>query len=280
MAEFIKNPLLFGVVGHPVKHSLSPCIHQAFARETNIPLHYLAIDIEPNDFEPSLEMYKRQNYLGFNVTTPFKERAYEFSNKKSERAKLAGSVNLLFFQKNDILGDNTDGIGFIRDLTMNQNFLLKNKRVLILGAGGATRGILLSILEAMPAHVHIANKTIEKATQIAQHFQQFGSISISDLNQIPDQSFDLIINATSFGAANIENHFPPKLFQQKSCFYDLFYNIETTTPFLTLAKQHGATHLIDGLGMLVEQAAESFFIWHNIRPETKTLIQKLKNKEI
>lgn len=280
MAEIIENPLLFGVVGHPVKHSLSPQIHQAFATKAHLLLQYHSIDIEPNDFTTSVEMYKRQGYRGFNVTVPFKETAYQFANKKSERAKIAGSVNLLSFQQNDVMGDNVDGIGFIRDLMSNQKFSLKDKRILILGAGGAVRGIVFPILEQKPAYLHIANRTIEKAQRIAEKFKKYGSISISNLNQIPKQHFDLIINATSFGVASIDNIFPEHLFSKESCFYDLFYNIETTTPFLTLAKQHGATHLIDGLGMLVEQAAESFFIWHHIRPETDNVIRKLKNKEI
>lgn len=270
----------YGVIGHPIRHSLSPIIHHAFAKEFDIPLQYDAIDIEPNDFEHRIEMLKRQGYLGFNITVPFKEIAYHWANQKTARAEIAKAVNTLYFEQNDVFGDNTDGIGLMRDLTINQQLNLEHKQILLLGAGGALRGILFQILQSKPSHVHIANRTVEKLDIILKEFSSYGSFSVSDLNHIPSTLFDLVINTTSFGVTDSENIFPDNLFSKYSFFYDLVYNIKNLTPFLQLAKRHGATKLCDGLGMLIEQAAESFFIWHNVRPQTKNIIQELKKKEI
>ncbi len=274
------NKLRYGVIGHPITHSLSPKIHQAFAEQLNIQLQYDAIDIKPSEFEQQLTELKQQGYCGFNITVPFKEMAYQLSSQKSTYADIAQAVNTIYFEDQTVVGDNTDGIGFLRDLTINQQFSLLNKRILLLGAGGAARSILLPFIESCGAHIHIANRTVEKADKLAKQCSNQAVISISDFEQIPNENFDLVINATSYSITNDQNNFPQHIFLNNHFFYDLVYNLKSVTPFLQLAKQHGAKKLIDGLGMLIEQAAESFFIWHQIRPETKHMIETLKNKEI
>jgi len=264
-------------MGNPIAHSKSPEIHQLFAQQTGQTLSYEALLIETDQFEKNLENFALDGGKGLNITVPFKQLAWQQSHKRSQRAELAGAVNTLSFQNGQIIGDNTDGIGLVRDLTNNQNINISNQRILIAGAGGAVRGVLLPILEQKPAAVIIANRTQNKAEELANLFSAYGNITAQAFSELPHEPFDLIINGT---AASLQGAVPPipnECVGESTSLYDMMYASEPTS-FLKWGKNLGANVCIDGLGMLVEQAAESFFIWRGIRPETQTIIATLREQ--
>lgn len=268
----------YAVIGHPIHHSKSPRIHTEFARQTGENIEYTAIDVPVEDLQSSLQQLRDVLKLkGINVTVPFKEQVWNICRKCSDRAEHAGAVNTVIFQDDGTLyGDNTDGIGLCRDLTENHHITLKGKRILLLGAGGASRGVIGPLLDYQPAYLFIANRTAEKARQLAEIFSNYGAIEGGGWNDMQGQ-FDVIINATS---ASLHGEVPPladNILNDNTCCYDMMYG-DTDTAFLQWAKTRHTAKTIDGLGMLIEQAAEAFFIWRGIRPETASVMRMLRNK--
>lgn len=270
------TPDHYVVIGNPVAHSKSPYIHATFAAQTAQALDYQRLLAPLDGFAASVQAFRQQGGKGANVTVPFKLDACALATQLTTRAAAAGAVNTLRFDDDKILGDNTDGIGLVTDIVRNAGVQLQGKRILLLGAGGAARGSLLPILEQLPAELVIANRTLSKAQELQQLAQQY-------LPQIPvfartffdvDGHFDVIINATS---ASLQDDVPPlagSLFDTGTLAYDLMYAAQPTA-FLRFAATHGA-QCRDGLGMLVEQAAEAFFIWRGVRPDTLTVLADLR----
>lgn len=271
----------YAVVGNPIEHSLSPQIHSQFAAESAQDMDYQSLQLETENFEAQIRELMSTGYLGVNVTVPFKEKAWEMTNKLSPRARDAGAVNTLIFQPDgQIAGDNTDGIGLTRDMITNHHILIKNRKILLLGAGGAIRGILGPLLAQMPELVTIANRTMERAEQLVSDFHgkfkvELTACAYDDLGR---DKFDLIINGTSASLSNEVPPIPDHILAGNSICYDLMYNINQPTAFVQWAIDRGALASYDGLGMLVEQAAESFFIWRGIRPDTAAVIQQLRQQ--
>jgi shikimate dehydrogenase len=253
------------VFGNPVGHSKSPAIHAAFAAQTGQDLSYAAVLAPVDDFAGAVRRFVAAGGRGANVTVPFKEEAYRLCTRRTPRAELAGAVNTLVFDQAEILGDNTDGAGLVRDLVVNLACPLVGKRILLLGAGGAARGALGPLLDAGPAALLIANRTPAKALALATRFAAYGPVRGGSYAELADQRFDLVINATSASLGGALPPLPPGVFAAGSLAYDMMYG-RGDTPFLTFARRQGAVRLADGLGMLVEQAAEAFFVWRGIRP--------------
>ncbi len=270
----------YAVMGNPIEHSKSPLIHTLFAQQTEQSLNYKAILVETqNDkFVTAVKKFQQAGGRGLNITVPFKQIAWELVDKRSEQAELAGAVNTIWFDSQDIYhGENTDGIGLIRDLTKNHNCLIQDKKVLVLGAGGAVRGILEPLLKAHPIQCVIANRTVSKAEKLAELFAHLGQVTASSYGALAGQSYDLIINGTS---TSLQGKIPPLadgLINQNGWCYDMMY-ANTATPFMQWANNQGATNILDGLGMLVEQAAESFYIWRKIKPNTAPVIQHVREQ--
>jgi shikimate dehydrogenase len=263
----------YAVVGHPVAHSKSPLIHTEFARQTGQDLAYDKLLAPLDGFADVVTAFRAGGGAGLNVTVPFKERAFDLSTQKTARALAAGAVNTLKFDRNEILGDNTDGTGLARDLTQNLDIAIKGKFVLLMGAGGAARGVIGPLLQEQPAALVLVNRTSEKAEHLAQLFDK--QITACGYNDLEGQSFDIVINATSASLAGHVPDLPATIFTPGALAYDMMYGAETA--FMAWAKIHGASRIADGLGMLVEQAAESFTLWRGIRPETRTVIAQLRN---
>ena len=267
----------YAVFGNPIAHSKSPQIHSLFAEQTGQALIYTAELAEVEDFEDRVKAFVKNNGKGLNITVPFKQQAWQLATQRSSRAERAGAVNTIII-KNDgsYFGENTDGIGLVRDLTNNHKITLKQKKVLILGAGGAVRGVIEPIMAEQPEQLVIANRTVEKALQLAEDFSDLGNISGSGFAELEGQSFDIVINGTS---ASLHGDLPPlpdKLFSDNACAYDMMYAAEPTI-FMQWSSEHGAENVFDGLGMLVEQAAESFNLWRGVQPETQAVITTIKN---
>ena len=270
----------YAVFGHPIGHSKSPRIHRLFAEQTQQQLEYHAQDVPAEQFTSALNDFFRQGGKGLNCTVPLKELAWQHADHLSERAEFSKAVNTLILQKDgSIRGDNTDGLGLVADLNINHQISLQNTRILILGAGGATRGIIQPLMQKLPTHIVIVNRTIEKAITLSQEFAELGDISGCGYDDINHAQFDLIINATS---ASLTGKLPPLsdslLAPQGSC-YDLAYSNKDTA-FVTWGKQQDAKQSLDGLGMLIEQAADAFFLWRGIRPKTTKIIQQLNSERI
>jgi len=266
----------YAVIGNPINHSKSPLIHTEFAKQTGQDLDYIAQEIPLEGLEAGLKQLQQQDFKGINVTVPFKEQVWQAVAHKSDHAQRSGAVNTVVFNANGSLyGDNTDGIGLCRDLVDNHHIELKDKRILLLGAGGAARGVIEPLLSVQPAQLFIANRAAAKAQHLAELYADFGNIQGGGFDDLTG-SFDLIINATS---ASLQGKVPPLsdtvLAPQGSC-YDMMY-ANTDTVFITWAKQHNAFKAIDGLGMLVEQAAEAFRLWRGVKPETQQVIQLIRN---
>jgi len=267
----------YRVFGNPIKQSRSPYIHQTFAKSTDQQLSYQSELVEISAFSEIIGQFSQAGGKGANITVPFKEQALLLCDQLSERARLAGAVNTLSFVEDKILGDNTDGLGLVQDL-LRHNIVLNNSRILLLGAGGAAKGVILPLLEQQPKLIVIANRTISKAEDLCTHFslnEKCEKLSACGYEEIKHQEFDLIINATS---ASLSGSVPPiskNLVKVKTVCYDMVYGKELT-PFLSWSKGLGAEQLIDGLGMLVGQAAESFAIWRGIKPEVETVIDNLR----
>ncbi|QCI21201.1 shikimate dehydrogenase [Buchnera aphidicola (Hyperomyzus lactucae)] len=266
----------YAVFGNPIKHSKSPMIHSFFSKQTGILHTYNSIHVPLKDFRSVLCSFFEKYGQGANVTAPFKREAYSFSTQLTERAKIAQSVNTLKKVDNQyLLGDNTDGIGLLSDL-IRLNFIKKNYSILILGAGGAVQGVLFSLL-SFGCSVFILNRTIENSKKIVLQFRKYGNINIFNQELLNIKYFDLIINARSIYTEESGNVLPLSLISSKTCFYDMNYQIDNTF-FIDWCIKIGATYYTNGIGMLVFQAAHSYFLWHNILPETNYIIEILNKK--
>lgn len=261
----------YGLVGHPVDHSRSPTIHRLFARQTGLEISYELIDAEPDQLETAVLGFKAAGGLGLNVTVPHKEAAFELSKIRGDEATAAGAVNTLSFSSDQVRGDNTDGIGLVRDLRENQDADPSGQRILLLGAGGAARGIIDPLLGLGPASLTVANRTLERAESLAERDGVY-ACTFEDLENQP--SFDLVINATSAGLKGEEPPFPTNCIGGDTIAYDLVYSLKPT-PFELWAQAAGAARAIQGWGMLIEQAAESFKIWHGVRPNSAAILRTL-----
>jgi shikimate dehydrogenase len=269
----------YAVIGHPVAHSKSPLIHAAFARQTGEQLSYEALLAPLDGFAAAVEAFRRAGGLGMNVTLPFKLEAHALADTHSARARAAGAVNTLAFRPGGtIFGDNTDGAGLVRDLTANLGCPLARRAVLLLGAGGAARGALLPLLGQHPARLVIANRTPAKAEELARRFAAEAEgceLSASGYPALAGQRFDVVINATSASLSDEAPPLPPGLYAPGALAYDMMYG-RGDTPFLAAARADGAARLADGLGMLIEQAAESFELWRGLRPDTAPVLAALR----
>ena len=272
----------YAVFGNPISQSKSPDIHRAFAVQTVQAMDYSRQLVDVGDFAAAADSFFEAGGKGLNITVPFKQDAYSYGSRLSARARRAGAVNTLAAQEDGtIFGDTTDGVGLITDITKNLNWQIRAKRVLILGAGGAVRGVLEPLLAEQPQHVVIANRSVDKALQLAKGFAELGYLLGCGLDVLDGQEFDLIINGTS---ASLQGGMPPlpdSLLGPGSeagnaARYDMMYGA-APTPFMSWARQRGA-RASDGLGMLVEQAAESFYLWRGIRPETHQVLDALRLK--
>ena len=265
----------YAVFGNPIKHSKSPEIHQAFAKQTQQDLHYAKQLVAVDDFATAVAGFVKAGGQGLNITVPFKLEAYELADSLSLRARQAGAVNTLKLESDGtIYGDNTDGIGLVNDIIDNHGWKIAGKTVLVLGAGGAVRGILGPLLAQNPAQVIIANRTFSKAQQLATAFAKVGNIKAQAFEDITSQPVDMIINGTS---ASISGDVPPisaATINSDTACYDMMYGKELTA-FLLWAQQQGAVKLADGLGMLVGQAAEAFYVWRGVRPQVQAVIKQL-----
>ena len=265
----------YGVMGYPVSHSRSPVIHRLFAIQTKQNIQYELLQVAPEKLETAVRQFGRTGGKGLNITVPHKSEVVRLIDDMSERASNAGAVNTLVFRDNDIYGDNTDGVGFMHDLQLNQGVQLKDAKILILGAGGATRGIVGPLLEAEPDSIVIANRTFPKARNLADHFASQGPVDacrFQDVHSLP--VYDLVINATSAGVKGEMPPYPEQAIHPNTICYDLSYGL-TPTPFSLWAIEHGAAKSVMGWGMLVEQAAESFHIWRGVRPDTASVLKQL-----
>ncbi len=266
----------YAVMGNPIGHSKSLQIHSQFARQTGQNLTYEALLVELDSFVAAVDKFQAEGGKGINITVPFKQQAWALVEDRSERAELAGAVNTILFRDDGSrYADTTDGVGMLQDITVNHQIELKGKCVLVLGAGGAVRGVLQPLLEQKPQFVILANRTADKAVELAKQFNDFGDVFGCGFDVLPGQQFDVVINGT---AASLEGEVPPlpdDLLADNACCYDMMYSAEPTA-FQRWANQHGAAKSLDGLGMLVEQAAESFKLWRGVRPETQPVIAKLR----
>ena len=275
MAEAESAPDRYALVGHPVGHSRSPLIHRLFARQTGQHMTYELIDAEPAQFETAVRGFQAAGGRGMNVTVPHKEAAFALATKHGEAAEIARAVNTLTFGAGTIRGDNTDGIGFMRDVTVNHKRVIAGARVLLLGAGGATRGLLGPLLAAEPASLVLANRTLERAAALRDQFAAHGVIEVCSFADLAGRGqFDVVINATSAGLHGEQPPFPTGLVTPQTFCYDLAYSLDVT-PFVAWAAAQGAGLAVQGWGMLIEQAAESFAIWRGVRPDTAPIRAEL-----
>ena len=265
----------YGVMGYPVSHSRSPVIHHLFAIQTRQNIQYELLVVAPDELETAVIQFGRAGGKGLNITVPHKSEVARLVDDMSERASTAGAVNTLVFNDDGLYGDNTDGVGLMHDLQVNHGLELKGANILILGAGGATRGILSPLLEAEPGSIIIANRTFPKARSLADHFANQGPVDacrFKDVRSLP--IYDLVINATSAGLKGEVPPYPEEAVHPATFCYDLSYGSKPS-PFSRWAASHGAAKSVMGWGMLVEQAAESFHIWRGVRPDTAPVLKQL-----
>ncbi len=267
----------YAVMGNPIAHSLSPQIHRQFAEQTAQVMSYEAILVPTDGFDAAVHEFVASGGKGLNITVPFKEQAWQLATDCSDRAKRARAVNtLIVHEEGRIQGDNTDGVGLLRDLVQNHGITLKNRRILILGAGGAVRGVISPLLSESPAEIRIANRTPERAQQLVEAFRDLGSLSACGFDGLDGYQADIIINGTSAGLSGEVPPISEDLFPGTEAVYDMMYNRAEPTDFQCWAEACGARRSLDGLGMLVEQAAEAFYLWRGVRPNTQTVIQSLR----
>jgi len=262
----------YAVFGNPIAHSKSPLIHAAFARQTGQDMCYSVVLAPMDGFAEAITDFRRQGGCGANVTVPFKEQAFALATRLSPRAQAAGAVNTFKFESDDLYGDNTDGAGVVRDLTANLGLDLAAKRILLMGAGGAARGVILPLLERQPDSLFIVNRTASKAVGLAQIMDAGKRLVAGGYADLSGQ-FDLVINATAASLAGELPPLPEAIFAPDALAYDMMYGKDT--PFLAFARERGV-RTADGLGMLVEQAAEAFFLWRGVRPDTAPVMQLLR----
>lgn len=272
----------YAVIGNPIKHSKSPEIHARFAEQTGQALVYERIEGCLDAFEDNVKaFFSVPSNKGLNVTVPFKERAFAMCDELSARATIAEAVNTLYMQDGKLIGDNTDGCGLVTDIQQNYKVSLKSKRILLLGAGGASKGVLLPILQAQPRQLVLANRTFSKAEALVGRYSQRPEIRECECALVAkdfaslDSVFDVVINGTSASLSGELPKISPEIFSNATHVYDMMYGDEETV-FNRWAKDNGAGHSMDGLGMLVEQAAEAFRVWRNIRPDTSVCIAALR----
>ena len=264
-------PDKYGVVGNPIAHSRSPEIHERFARQTRQRMSYERIEAPLDGFEERALALRDAGFRGLNVTVPFKIDAAKLADDLMPRARLAGAVNTLVFDGDNIVGDNTDGIGFLRDVRDRLKFEVAGCSVLVLGAGGAVRGVIGSLLDASPRWIAVSNRTHQRAEELAEEF----GVEAIQLDEIPAEHFDLIVNGTTTGLKHDAPPIDPETFDDCTLAYDLVYAADPT-PFMELARSGGAKNVCDGLGMLIEQAAESFLLWRGMRPDTAPVYLELR----
>jgi shikimate dehydrogenase len=270
----------YGVVGHPVAHSWSPFIHGLFARDTGQSLSYRLFDFTPQEFEARVRDFFTLGGRGLNVTVPHKIAAVDIAGEVTTRAAHAGAVNTLAAQKDGtILGDNTDGAGLMRDLCDNLGLVIIRRRILLIGAGGATRGVLAPLLALEPAEVVIANRTAERAQALANAFSKLGPIQGVGIRYVSGGAFDLVINATSASLSGELPAVPSSVVGPETVCYDMAYG-KADTPFMRWALDLGCARAFQGWGMLVEQAAESFRIWRGVKPSTASVLTALKDRAL
>jgi shikimate dehydrogenase len=267
----------YAVIGNPIEHSKSPLIHAAFARQTGEDVAYTRLLGRLDAFEQDVHDFFGNGGKGLNVTVPFKEQAWRMVSERSPRAEVAGAVNtLILLDDGRLRGDNTDGVGLVRDLSVNHGCPLGGSKVLLLGAGGASRGVVRPLLESGIAHLTIANRTASKALALANDLAELGPVSGCGFDELQQQSFDVIINGTSAGLHGEVPPIPDGCLKPGGWSYDMMYGSEPTA-FVRWGLAHAATQALDGLGMLVEQAAESFYLWRGVRPQTASVIQSLRD---
>lgn len=269
----------YAVIGNPIAHSKSPMIHEAFAKSTGQQLEYGRVLAPLDAFADTVEAMRMNGFKGANVTVPFKLEAFQLANQLTERAHDAGAVNTLIFNNEGITGDNTDGAGIVRDIEQNLHIPLAGKRVLLIGAGGAAEDVLHPILACSPALLVITNRTLDKALSMVKKVEEQGeyrfiSVNAYAFDDLHGQEFDIVINATSTGLTDTLLPLPASIFSSQALAYDMMYGRET--PFMAFARQQGA-QVVDGLGMLVEQAAEAFYVWRGVRPETQSVMQQIRS---
>lgn len=265
----------YAVFGNPIAHSKSPQIHAAFAASTDQDIAYEALLAPLGGFAEAVAAFVARGGRGANVTVPFKEEAFRLATRLSPRAARAGAVNTLVFSEAGILGDNTDGAGLVHDITRNLTVDLSGKRILLLGAGGASRGVIQPLLATQPATLHIANRSAEKAIALARAFADLAPVGGSSFGDLAGLQFDAVINATSASLAGEALPLPSGLFAPGALAYDMMYG-KGETPFLAQARLAGAARCADGLGMLAEQAAEAFLVWRGVRPATAAVLATLR----
>ncbi len=266
----------YAVFGNPIKHSKSPQIHSAFAEQTHQDLIYRSHKVEPGRFAEAARSFFGNGGKGLNITVPFKLDAFTFADELSDRARRAGAVNTLARMDDDsIYGDNTDGAGLIRDICENLMWEVTDRRVLLIGAGGAARGVLEPLIRKRPRHLLIVNRTVDKAQQLAADFADLDDVRACSYEALAGNHFDLIINATTSSMTGELPPLPSDLLSDEGCCYDMVYAPEPT-PFMRWGAAHAAWAVADGLGMLVEQAAESFCIWRGVRPQTRPVIEMIR----
>jgi len=264
----------YALIGNPLGHTKSPQIHAAFARATGQDLTYEAIVAPLGGFNATVDAFRAAGGRGINVTLPFKLDAFAYATERTERARLAGAVNCMKFEGERVLAENFDGLGLVNDVQRNLGFAIRGRRVLLMGAGGAARGALMPLLENRPALLVVANRTVAKATALGEQFGGYDTLVTGGYPELADQSFDIVLNATS---ASLRGELPPvapTAFARDCLAYDLVYG-KGLTPFLRVARDAGAGRLADGVGMLVEQAAEAFVWWRGVRPDTRSMIEQI-----
>ena len=265
----------YAVMGNPIQHSKSPLIHSLFAQATAQTLNYDPILVAEDGFVAAVEKFRQEGGLGLNITVPFKEQAWQLADCRTQRAELAGAVNTLSFKNNKIYADNTDGLGLVADMLQNHQGQITGKRILLVGAGGAVRGVLAPILAQQPEQVVVVNRTVSKALALADLFSDLGNISACGFDGIQGVSFDWVINGTSTSLHGELPALPGSVIGSSTWCYDMMYSPQQTR-FNEWALSQGAAKVMDGLGMLVEQAAEAFSIWRGVRPETGAVINALQ----
>ena len=266
----------YAIIGNPIAHSKSPEIHAAFARQTGEDLRYERLLAPLDGFGPAVAAFRAAGGRGLNVTVPFKGEAYRLATEITPRARVAEAVNTLRFDGARVDGDNTDGVGLARDLAANLGVAIDGRRILIVGAGGAARGVIEALLDARPVELVIVNRTGERAEALARQFT--GRVQGAGFEALPRHGFDIVINASSAGLAGEAPPLPESAFATGATAYDMVYG-QGETPFLAFARRSGAGRLADGLGMLVEQAAESFFVWRGVRPATAPVLAMLRARQ-
>lgn len=276
--DFDARPDRYAVMGNPIAHSKSPAIHALFAEQTDQRIEYSAILVDAGGFPQAVGNFSASGGKGLNVTVPFKQEAWALVDSRSARAERAGAVNTIKIEHNGMLyGDNTDGVGLVNDLTSNHNRAVAGRSVLIIGAGGAARGVIGPLLGQGPSRLVIANRTADRAVELAQQFGDLGPIEGCGFPALADRSFDIVINATSASLSGAVPDISPHILRPDTFCYDMMYAAQPTA-FMLWCREHAARDVADGLGMLVEQAAESFLIWRGVRPRTGPVIEALRQR--